>query len=372
MMAQKDPRRSPSGEAEPLSEIEQLRQLFEKAPGFMAATHGPNHVYRMANASYSELVGGRELIGRTVAEAFPELAGTGFVERLDKVYASGKAYSGRSTPIMLKRRPDGPLELRHLDFVFQPITDSAGRVTGLFVEGYDITDRHQVELALRESEERFRLIADSAPVPIWVTKLDRKRSFVNRTYLDFLGKPYEEAVEFDWREILHPDDHDRIVRESVAGEASMRTFVLEGRYRRVDGEWRWLRSESQPRLGPNAEHIGYIGVAHDVTEAKTAEAALRELNDTLERRVADRTADLEAALAQLKAEAAERVRAEDALRQVQKMEAVGQLTGGIAHDFNNLLTPILGGLELIVGAPKTSARGGSRPLRSNRRGAGPS
>jgi PAS domain S-box-containing protein len=309
MMAQKDPRRSPSGEAEPLSEIEQLRQLFEKAPGFMAATHGPNHVYRMANASYSELVGGRELIGRTVAEAFPELAGTGFVERLDKVYASGKAYSGRSTPIMLKRRPDGPLELRHLDFVFQPITDSAGRVTGLFVEGYDITDRHQVELALRESEERFRLIADSAPVPIWVTKLDRKRSFVNRTYLDFLGKPYEEAVEFDWREILHPDDHDRIVRESVAGEASMRTFVLEGRYRRVDGEWRWLRSESQPRLGPNAEHIGYIGVAHDVTEAKTAEAALRELNDTLERRVADRTADLEAALAQLKAEAAERVRA---------------------------------------------------------------
>jgi PAS domain S-box-containing protein len=349
MMAQKDPRRSPSGEAEPLSEIEQLRQLFEKAPGFMAATHGPNHVYRMANASYSELVGGRELIGRTVAEAFPELAGTGFVERLDKVYASGKAYSGRSTPIMLKRRPDGPLELRHLDFVFQPITDSAGRVTGLFVEGYDITDRHQVELALRESEERFRLIADSAPVPIWVTKLDRKRSFVNRTYLDFLGKPYEEAVEFDWREILHPDDHDRIVRESVAGEASMRTFVLEGRYRRVDGEWRWLRSESQPRLGPNAEHIGYIGVAHDVTEAKTAEAALRELNDTLERRVADRTADLEAALAQLKAEAAERLRAEDALRQVQKMEAVGQLTGGIAHDFNNLLTPILGGLELIVG-----------------------
>jgi PAS domain S-box-containing protein len=221
------------GADEPISEIEQLRQLFEKAPGFMAATHGPTHIYQMANASYLELVGPRELIGRSVAEAFPDLADTGFVALLDKVYASGEAHSGRSAPLWLRRRPDGPLELRHLDYVFQPITTRAGRVTGLFVEGYDITDRHEAELALRESEERFRLIADSAPVPIWVTKLDRNRGFVNRAYVDFLGISYEEAVDFDWRSVLHPDDLDRVVAESVAGETSMQTFVLEARYRRA-------------------------------------------------------------------------------------------------------------------------------------------
>ncbi len=337
---------SPTG-AELLGEIQRLRQLFDKAPGFMAATRGPDHVFELANPSYLELVGERELIGRTVREAFPELDGTGFVERLDKVYARGEAFTGRSTPLWLRRSPGGELEQRFLDFVFQPIIDDRGKVTGLFVEGYDMTLRHAAELALRESEERFRLIADSAPVPMWVTKLDRKRSFVNIAYAEFLGVPYDEACDYDWRTRIHPDDVDRVVSESLAGETTLKPFALEARYRRHDGQWRWLRSVSQPRWDSEGEHAGFIGVAHDITDAKEAEHKLRELNETLERRVAERTADLSAALDRLQAEVSDRLRAEEALRQAQKMEAVGQLTGGIAHDFNNLLTPIMGGLELI-------------------------
>ena len=89
---------------------------------------------------------------------------------------------------------------------------------------------------LRESEERFRLIADSAPVPMWVTKLDRTRSFANQAYVDFLGLPFEEAIAFDWRKRLHPDDQQRVVQESIAGEASLKPFVLEARYRDAAGE----------------------------------------------------------------------------------------------------------------------------------------
>lgn len=318
----------------------------------------------------------------------------------------------------------------------------------------DITDLAVAKEALRESEERFRLIANSAPVPMWVTKVDRTRAFANQAYLEFLGVPYEQALAFDWRTILHPDDADRIVRESVVGEATLKPFVLEGRYRRADGLWRWMRSESQPRWDPTGNHIGFIGVAHDVTVAKEAERELRLVNDTLEQRIAERTAQLQSNEAQMRAifetsnqyqglldlqgnvvyanatalagirasaqdvtgkpfwdspwfaategmrevvidafgavmrgesvrtemllnlptgerffdftmrpvfdqhgavsgvlpeamDITERRQAEEALRQSQKMDAVGQLTGGVAHDFNNLLTIIRSATDFL-------------------------
>jgi len=133
-----------------------------------------------------------------------------------------------------------------------------------------------MDLTGRETDSEFRLIADSAPVPIWVTRLDRKRSFVNKAYVDFLGVSYAEAVDFDWRAILHPEDVERITAESVAGEASLKTFSLEARYRRWDGEWRWIHSVSQPRWDADERHVGFIGVAHDITESKSAEQELRE------------------------------------------------------------------------------------------------
>ncbi|HYI40202.1 MAG TPA: PAS domain-containing protein [Allosphingosinicella sp.] len=359
-----------AAERERLGETDRLRQLFHRAPGFMAVVRGPDHVFEMANASYQTLVGRQDLIGKPVREAVPEVEGQGLFELLDKVYRSGEPYSGRSVAVRLQRRPGGPREERLLDFVFQPILDPGGAVSGIFADGYDVTERIVAETALRESEERFRLIADSAPVPMWVTKLDRKRSFVNRAYVEFLGIRYDEAVEFDWRTVIHPDDAGRLLAESVAGEASLQKFELVARYR-SGGQWRWIRSVSQPRWGPQGEHAGFIGVAHDITELKLAEAALREVNETLERRVAERTGDLSAALDRLQAEVGERLKAEDALRQAQKMEAVGQLTGGIAHDFNNLLTPIMGGLELIasrVDDPRLK-RIAETALESTRRGA---
>jgi len=136
--------------------------------------------------------------------------------------------------------------------------------------------QESVDAPLPVGEDEFRLIADSAPVAVWVTRLDRRRSFVNRAYAEFVGLPYDEALEFDWREIVHPDDAARLLQESIAGEASLKTFELVGRYRRHDGVWKWLHSTSQPRWDRDGNHAGFIGVAHDVTEAKEGELALRE------------------------------------------------------------------------------------------------
>ena len=154
--------------------------------------------------------------------------------------------------------------------------DAAGKPVRLLSAQTDITELKRASERLRESEERFRRIADSAPVLMWVTATNRKRSFANQAYVDFLGLPYEEAIEFDWRTVLHPDDHDRIVAASIAGEASLEPFTLEARYRRCDGQYRWIKSVSQPRWGPGGEFAGFIGVGDDITEAKKAEVALRD------------------------------------------------------------------------------------------------
>ena len=204
-----------------------------------------------------------------------------------------------SATYRIVRPNDG--QTRWIDVVAKIERDSEGRALRLVGAHIDATDRMLAQEKLRESEQRFRLIADSAPVPIWVTKLDRTRSFANQAYVDFLGLPFEEAIAFDWRKRLHPDDQQRVVQESIAGEASLKPFVLEARYQNACGEWRWLRSESQPRWDPTGNHIGFIGVAHDITAAKQAEHDLRRLNEILEMRITERTAQLESNEAQMRA-----------------------------------------------------------------------
>src|SRR4029079_4919031 len=204
-----------------------------------------------------------------------------------------------SAEYRIVRPNDG--KVRWIRVVAKIERDDDGRALCLVGADLDVTDQMLAQATLRESEERFRLIADSAPVPIWVTKLDRTRSFANQAYVDFLGLPFEQAIVFDWRKVLHPDDMPRIVQESIAGEASLKPFVLESRYQNAGGEWRWLRSESQPRWDPTGNHIGFIGVAHDITTAKQAEHDLRQLNEILELRITERTAQLETSEAQMRA-----------------------------------------------------------------------
>ena len=152
--------------------------------------------------------------------------------------------------------------------------DEIGLVETVASRTWAEVERARAETAVRESEQRFRAVADTAPVLIWVTDRHQVREFVNQAYVAFNGGTYEQARQADWRAIIHADDRARIITESQAGEAAGAPFSMEARYRRHDGEYRWLKTFSRPRLGPTGPVAGFVGVAFDVTEIRESNARL--------------------------------------------------------------------------------------------------
>ncbi|MGB9107816.1 MAG: ATP-binding protein [Telluria sp.] len=136
------------------AENERFRSLFEQAPGIMAVLRGPEHVFELTNQSYLQLIGHRQIVGKAAREALPEVVGQGFFELLDRVYSTGEPFVGHALPVRLQREPNGPLDERYIDFVYQPIRDANGAVSGIFVEGSDVTARKQVEDELRAANRQ--------------------------------------------------------------------------------------------------------------------------------------------------------------------------------------------------------------------------
>ena len=127
----------------------QWRQLFEQAPGFLALLEGPNHIFRVANAAYRRLVGNREVIGLPVSKALPEVVSQGFIELLDQVSSTGEAYVGHGERVLLQDPSDREPAETYLNFIYQPIHGDRGAVTGVLVQGYDVTQ--EVEAGERQT-----------------------------------------------------------------------------------------------------------------------------------------------------------------------------------------------------------------------------
>jgi PAS domain-containing protein len=122
------------------AETMRQRRLFEQAPGFIMILQGPTHIFEFVNQAYKRLFGERDLVGRTMRDAFPELAGQGFHDWLDQVYVTGERIVARDVPVRLQASPDAAAQERFLDFIYEPTRDETGQVTGIFCEGHDVTE----------------------------------------------------------------------------------------------------------------------------------------------------------------------------------------------------------------------------------------
>jgi len=145
----------------------------------------------------------------------------------------------------------------------------------------DITQRKQAETALRESEARFRITADTAPVLIWMSDTTKLCTWFNKPWLEFTGRCMEQEIGNGWAELVHPNDFDRCLSIYTASFDERQAFKMEYRLRRHDGEYRWLLDHGIPRYAERGEFVGYIGSCIDVTERRQAEEALRDSEQRL-------------------------------------------------------------------------------------------
>ncbi len=277
------------------TETERQRRLFERAPGFITILSGPEHVFEFVNDAYAGLFGRRDFVGKTARAAFPELEGQGFFELLDQVYRTGQRFIAHHIPIRLQATPDATTEERFLDFIYEPVIDDTGQVTGIFCEGHDVTEAHLAQEALRASKQELLLLTDALPVLVSYMDAEVRYRFVNKIYEEWFPRLRSEIIGKRVRDVVGEKAYSNVKHWIDAALAGQRvTFEQFMPYK--EGRERHIRVEYVPRTDESGRVEGFYSLVEDVTDQKAIEAALREsearlreLNADLERQVIERT-----------------------------------------------------------------------------------
>ena len=251
---------------------ERFREVFEHAPFGMAVT-GLDGRFLQVNEALCEMLGysERNLLETTwTALTHPddlELS----LQRMQELRRdpslcldAEKRYLHRSGAVVRVR------------IRIATVRDSGGAASCFLIHVEDVTESRRADEALRESEERFRIMADGCPTMVWVTDAEGAVRFANRTYQEFCGTTYQQVEGSKWQSVVHAEDAPEYVEAFLRAVRAHTPFRAEARVRRADGEWRWVASYAEPRFSPGGEFLGHVGLSPDITERKQAEQAMRD------------------------------------------------------------------------------------------------
>ncbi|MFL5358991.1 PAS domain-containing protein [Archangium sp.] len=260
-----------------------FQEMLMLAPASVSITRGPEHRFVFSNLLHRRFYGGRDMVGQPVREALPELAGQGVFEVMERVYTTGSSYVGRARPVKVPR-PKGPPEEMFFDIAYHPQRDGAGRVEGVAIFAYDVTDlvrsRRTAEALARDlghSEERFRSLVTATSDIIWATPPSGEFIEEQPGWSAFTGQTREELLGWGWLDAVHPEDRERTVRAWSHALSTHTSLQLEHRLRHADGTYRHMLVRAVPVLEKDGTLREWVGAHRDVTRQRQGEAELERL-----------------------------------------------------------------------------------------------
>ncbi len=258
-----------------------------------------------------------EIIGKSVSLLVPEDR----KEELISIFEDLEKGAKIELMETVRRRKDGTL----IDVLLtlSPLRNSAGTLIGISSIARDITERKKAQLAIEESERRFRTMADTAPVMIWMTGPIGSYTFFNKAWMNFMGQARDMVFSDAWKQGIHPDDLARYSGVYKTSFESHEKFTVEYRLRRADGVFRWVLDTGVPRFSSDGYFGGFIGSCIDITERKFAEEILRRDKESLERLVDERSKEL--------------LKTQKELKHFSRLADIGTLAATVAHELRNPL-----------------------------------
>jgi PAS domain S-box-containing protein len=337
-----------------------LRTLFDQAPGFIAVLRGKSHVFELVNEAYYQLLGHRNLIGKPVWQALPEVAGQGFEELLNGVFETGEPFVGRGLKMSVQKEPSGPITETYIDLLYQPIFDASGAVTGIFAQGHDVTETHRAYEELAEkvkqleqsrAQQSFRLqLADLVRHQVSSPDIFRETSQLLGRHLNASRVLFGE-YDLQHKVVMYHSNYVGKGASELNGTYPSASFGAANFASLEDGmTWVSDDMEHDPRTAgpdtwPTFEELGiYSAVVVPLSRSGSLIACLF-VNDNKARHWTEGEMALIEDAAERAWNAVERIRAEETLRDADRKK--DEFLAMLGHELRNPLAPISTAAELL-------------------------
>ncbi len=246
---------------------ERLSSLIGQAPIGIGMLKTRDLLIETANDKILQFWGkGPEVIGKKLHIALPEIEGQPFLQLLDDVYTSGKAYANNEVLAILER--NGTLDSYYFDILYQPVPDKHGNPDGILVLATDLTAQVRARQIVEESEQQFRQLADSIIQMVWVTDANGMHEYYNKRWYDFTGSTYEDTKGEGWNQMFHADDRDKAWESWRHSLQTGEPYEIEYRLKNHNGEYVWVLGRAAPFYGSDGKIAKWFGTCTDIHQQK--------------------------------------------------------------------------------------------------------